>query len=438
MTPYEIIAKKRDGLSLSQEEIAFFIAGFMKGQIPDYQMSALLMAIYIKGMSKDETKFLTETFLNSGHIIQSHKISKKKVDKHSTGGVGDKVSIILAPLVAAAGVAVPMISGRGLGHTGGTLDKLESIPGFRTDYSINGFLQRIAEVGTCLIGQTPELAPADKKIYALRDVTATIQSFPLIAASIMSKKLAEGIDALVLDIKMGKGAFMTEFTQAEQLAKTLIQIGEEAGISTLAYITNMDNPLGKAVGNWVEIEECIECLQGNGALDLLQVVMQLSGTMLYLGQVADSIEIGIDRSEKIIKSGAAWEKFLQIVSAQEGDIEIVKNPGRYPGSQIEQDIYASATGWIKSINALEVGLTAIQLGAGRSKAEDIIDPKAGIILHKKAGDQVHQGEKIMTFYTDSSDNLEDIILRLARAVEVTGQPVEPPEMILHYLDKASL
>jgi len=333
---------------------------------------------------------------------------------------------------------VPMISGRGLGHTGGTLDKLESIPGFRTDYSINGFLQRIAEVGTCLIGQTPELAPADKKIYALRDVTATIQSFPLIAASIMSKKLAEGIDALVLDIKMGKGAFMTEFTQAEQLAKTLIQIGEEAGISTLAYITNMDNPLGKAVGNWVEIEECIECLQGNGALDLLQVVMQLSGTMLYLGQVADSIEIGIDRSEKIIKSGAAWEKFLQIVSAQEGDIEIVKNPGRYPGSQIEQDIYASATGWIKSINALEVGLTAIQLGAGRSKAEDIIDPKAGIILHKKAGDQVHQGEKIMTFYTDSSDNLEDIILRLARAVEVTGQPVEPPEMILHYLDKASL
>jgi len=257
MTPYEIISKKRDNLELSAEEISFFINNYTKGEIPDYQMSALLMAIYLQGMSSSETTALTQTMLNSGEIVDLSEIPGIKVDKHSTGGVGDKVSIILAPIVAAAGVPVPMISGRGLGHSGGTLDKLESIPGFRVDYSIEEYKKKIEKIGVCLIGQTATLAPADKKIYALRDVTATVQSIPLICASIMSKKLAEGIDALVLDVKCGKGAFMKEISQAENLAKSLIKIGEDAGKPTVAFITDMNNPLGNTVGNWLEIVECI-------------------------------------------------------------------------------------------------------------------------------------------------------------------------------------
>jgi pyrimidine-nucleoside phosphorylase len=438
MTPYEIIAKKRDGLPLSQQEIYFFINGFVTGMIPDYQMSALLMAIYFRGMSKDETYVLMETFLNSGKTVTLDELDKRKIDKHSTGGVGDKISIILVPIVAAAGVAVPMISGRGLGHTGGTLDKLESILGFRTDYSVKEYRRIIAEVGACMIGQTPELTPADKMIYALRDVTATIQSVPLIAASIMSKKLAEGIDALVLDIKTGKGAFMTEFTQAENLAKILIQIGEEAGLHTIAYITNMDSPLGTSVGNWLEIQECIRCLQGDGPADLMQLTLQFSGAMLYLGEIADSIEMGIDISEKMIKTGSAWEKFLQIITAQEGDLKIIRNPNIYPSSKIEQDISAPHGGWIKSIDALEVGLSAVQLGAGRRRAEDTIDHKSGIIIHKKTGEKVCRNEKIMTICTDNPENIDDILLRLSNAVEISDNPVDSPLMILKYLDKSNL
>ena len=438
MTPYEIISKKRDGMALNRQELTYFIRNYSVGKIPDYQMSALLMAIYLRGFSAEETKILMEVYLQSGKIIRLDDIPGVKVDKHSTGGVGDKVSIVLAPIVAAAGVKVPMISGRGLGHTGGTLDKLESIPGFKTDYTIREFRKKIATIGTCLIGQTPELVPAEMKIYALRDVTATIQAIPLIAASIMSKKIAEGIDALVLDIKTGSGAFMLEEDQALNLAKILIQIGEGYGKQTVAYITNMDSPLGNAVGNWVEIVECIKCLQNAGPNDLMQVIYQLAGTMLYLGKKANSIEAGMEQSNKIVRSGKAWEKFLQIIKSQNGDIEFIKNPSLYPHAKYHVDIIADQEGWIKKINTLEIGLVSQQIGAGRQKSDDIIHPKAGILFHKKVADAVKKNEPVATLYTDNKNILDIAALRISNAFLLSSHPLQPQEMILQYVDKSHL
>lgn len=434
MTAYEIISKKRDGTELSSEEISFFINSYTAGTIPDYQMSALLMAIFLKGMSTAETNALTQTMLHSGEIVDLSAIPGLKVDKHSTGGVGDKVSIILAPIVAAAGVPVPMISGRGLGHSGGTLDKLESIPGFRVDYSINEFKNKITKVGTCLIGQTSTLAPADKKIYALRDVTATVESIPLICASIMSKKLAEGIDALVLDVKTGSGAFMREIEQAETLAKSLIKIGKEAGKPTVAFVTNMENPLGNAVGNWLEIEECIKCLQDEGPEDLMKVTHQLCGAMIFLGKKADSIDEGIKISKELIKKGTAWEKFLEIVSEQEGDVHLIEHPEDYPKSKYSQDIIATTDGWIESIDALQVGLTAVKLGAGRQKWDDQIDPKSGILLNKKPGDKVNSGETIISVFTDKNDILNSVKSDLENAIKIKKTEINPPQMILKFIN----
>ena len=311
MTVYELISKKRDGLELTDEEIAFIIDGFTKGNLPDYQMASFLMATYFQSMNDRETMSLTRSMLESGETVDLSEIPGIKVDKHSTGGVGDKVSIVLAPIVAAAGVPVPMISGRGLGHTGGTLDKLESIPGFRVDYSIAEYKEKIAKIGVCLIGQTPTLVPADKKMYALRDVTATIQAIPLITGSIMSKKLAEGIDALVLDVKTGKGAFMQSYENSVKLSKKLIAVGEQFGKPTIAYITNMNQPLGNKIGNWLEIEECIDALHGKGPADLMEITHQLGGTMIYLGGKTDSIEQGVTVSKEMIESGKAFDKFLQ-------------------------------------------------------------------------------------------------------------------------------
>lgn len=438
MNAYEIISKKRDGLSLSSEEIQFFINKYTVGEIPDYQMSSLLMAIYLNGMDKVESQALMESYLYSGEIINLDHIPGLKVDKHSTGGVGDKVSIILAPIVAAAGVYVPMISGRGLGHSGGTLDKLESIPGFKVDFTIEEFKSILQKTGMCLIGQTAELAPADKKIYALRDVTATVQSIPLICASIMSKKIAEGIDALVLDVKTGAGAFMTDYDNAVELAKSLIRLGENFDKKTIAYITNMDQPLGKTIGNWIEIKECIDCLQDRGSEDLMEVTYQLSGAMIYLGGKSDSVDAGIEISKSLIKNGKAWEKFIEIVNSQNGDPDFIKNPNIYPQSDLSIDFKAPKSGWIESVNALEFGVVAVNLGAGRFKSDDKIDFKAGIRLYHKVGEKVEEDVPLFTIYTDKNEIIDESLKRLAKAISISPEPVSPPKLILDYFDKSNL
>jgi pyrimidine-nucleoside phosphorylase len=437
MTVYDIISLKRDRKELSQQHIEFIISGLIKEQIPDYQISAWLMAVYLNGMTDAEKWYLTQAMLHSGRVINLNNVNGIKVDKHSTGGVGDKTSIILAPVVAAAGVPVPMISGRALGHTGGTLDKLQSIPGFQIDYSIETYKKMVENVGACLIGQTKEIAPADKKLYALRDVTATIQSIPLISASIMSKKLAEGIDALVLDVKTGSGAFMQEYSQSVSLAKSLISIGQQAGKKTVAYITNMEQPLGNAIGNWLEIVECIEVLQGQGPDDLLEISHKLSGTMIWLGHKAESIDQGIEISKEMIASGKAWGKFLEIVEKQQGSTEMVKNPQKYPAANHSFEIKSPGSGYIKSLNALTVGLCSVELGAGRLKQEDSIDPVAGILLHKKIGDTVASNEKIMTIYAQRSDNFENISTRLIDAVTIESTVPEPQKLIFEFLESVN-
>lgn len=438
MTAYEIISKKRDGFELNAEEISFMVNGFAEGKVPDYQMSALLMAIFLRGMNPKETMAVTSNMLHSGEVVDLKAIPGIKVDKHSTGGVGDKVSIILAPVVAAAGVPVPMISGRGLGHTGGTLDKLESIPGFSVNYSIAEYEDKIKRIGACLIGQTPDICPADKKMYALRDVTATIQSIPLITGSIMSKKLAEGIDALVLDVKTGRGAFMQKYEDSVALAKQLISVGEQFGKPTVAYITDMNEPLGNAIGNWLEIVECIDGLKGNGPDDLMDITHQLCGAMIYLGGKAITIEDGVKVSKEMISSGKAWDKLLEIVKEQNGDTSMLENPANYPKPAHQLDVLAEQSGYIRSINSLEVGLTAVSLGAGRLKSDDIIDPKAGILLHKKAGDPVQNGEKLMSVYSDKKQALSLAQKRLNEAVAYTGHKPRPTPLILEFLDKNSL
>ncbi len=435
LSMYEIIRKKRDGLKLTDEEIRFFIQGYVKNEIPDYQMAALLMAMFLRGLDENESNSYTEAMLHSGKVIDLSDIPGIKVDKHSTGGVGDKVSIILAPIVAAAGVPVPMISGRGLGHTGGTLDKLESIPHFRVNMTIPEFKERLQTVGACLIGQTDEIVPADKKIYALRDVTATVESIPLICGSIMSKKIAEGIDALVLDIKTGSGAFMKEYDQSKELARQLIQIGERFGKKTIAYITNMNQPLGEAVGNWLEIKECLDAMQGNGPQDLLEVTLTLAGAMIYLGGKVKTIDDGIGLAKQILDSGAAMEKFLEIVVAHNGDPHFLFHPDQYPKNRFEVQVKARQDGYLANVDAFQVGLTAVILGAGRRKADDDIDPKAGIMVHKKAPQKVAKGDVVMTFYTDNEAILKEAEDRLQKAI--TYSQTEPPaeKMILEFLDK---
>jgi pyrimidine-nucleoside phosphorylase len=438
MTAYEIITRKRDGKQLSDSEIEFMINGFVTNRIPKYQMSAFLMAIFFNGMNFHELNHLTNVFLNSGKRIDLSHLKNKKIDKHSTGGVGDKVSIILAPLVAAAGVYVPMISGRGLGHTGGTLDKLQSIPGFKTNYSIKEFTDQMSKIGVCLAGQTDELVPADKKIYALRDVTATVPSIPLITASIMSKKLAEGIDGLVLDIKVGKGAFLTEISAAKRLAYTLIEVGEKNGVETVAYLTDMSNPLGNTVGNWIEILECIDCLQGKVSGPLKDVTLQLAGAMLFLAQKAESIQAGVEQCKILLENGTAWQKFLDIVSVQGGDIGYLEHPEKYPKAKFQKDYYAQNDGWIHGINALDVGLAAVELGAGRQKVNDRIDPVAGISLHANRGAPTKKGEPIFTIFTNRKHSLDGVYTRLQNAIDIKDDQPAASKDIIQYFDKSCL
>lgn len=378
-----LIRKKREGEALTQEEIQYLIQAYTDDKIPDYQMSAFLMASYLNGLQTEEAAALTKAMLHSGIVVDLSETEGLKVDKHSTGGVGDKLSLILAPIVASCGVPVPMISGRGLGHTGGTLDKLESIPGFTVDVTLERYKEILKKQNMVLVGQTEEIAPADKRLYALRDVTATVESIPLIAGSIMSKKLAEGIDALVLDVKFGSGAFMKKHEDAVKLAETLVGIGEEFGKQTIAYLTNMEQPLGNAVGNWLEVKESIDCLHGQGPEDVMEITHLLSGTMIYLGGKVDSVKEGIAMSHQAVQDGSAFQKWVEIVEEQGGDSSVVKDPDSYKYANTIEPVKSNKSGYITAMNAYEMGMVSVELGAGRKAKEDSVDPAAGFILHKK-------------------------------------------------------
>ncbi len=440
MNVVELIRKKREGGTLNDEELRALVDGYVEGRIPDYQMSAFLMACYFRGMSEEETFSFTHLMLRSGATVDLSEIPGVKVDKHSTGGVGDKVSLILAPMVAACGVPVPMISGRGLGHTGGTLDKLESIPDFRTNLSIAEYKRVIRDIGLVMIGQTAEIAPADKKMYALRDVTATVECIPLIAGSIMSKKLAEGIDALVLDIKTGRGSFMQARERSLELARTLVSIGNRFGKETVGFITDMSQPLGTAIGNWLEVAESVECLRGtvgNGdaSADLMEITYLLAGTMVYLGKKASSIEEGIGKCRRTIKNGTAYEKFLDLVEAQGGDVGAIENLEGAPMPKFAMEARSAVSGFVGAIDALELGLTSIVLGAGREKIDDRIDPKAGILLRKKVGDAVETGDALAVFYTDRESVLTPAHSRIAEAFKITSSKPERRHLVLNIVDK---
>ncbi len=406
MNTVELIKKKRDGKSLTNEEISFLVENYTKRKIPDYQFSAFLMAAFLNGLNKRETSALTNSMLYSGKVLDLKNIAGNKIDKHSTGGVGDKTSLIIAPVVAAAGVKVPMISGRGLGHTGGTLDKLEAIPGFKTNLSLKTYKQNLKKIGAVLIGQTKNIAPADKLIYSLRDVTATVESIPFITASIMSKKLAEGIDGLVLDVKTGSGAFMKKKSDALELANSLISTAKNFNKKVIAFITDMNQPLGNYIGNWFEVYESIKVLQGEKVDDLWEVSLNLAGAMLLLGKKVASLKEGIKLSEKMIKSGKAFDKFLQIAELQHGNTFYLKNPGKYPRSKYSGKIYAAKTGYVEKINTYKIGIAALELGAGRKTKEDKIDPKAGIIFHAKLGKRLKKGELVAEVFSDKENGMD--------------------------------
>ncbi|MCX8106502.1 MAG: thymidine phosphorylase [Ignavibacterium album] len=429
MNTVEIIRKKRDNHTLTKEEIEFLVDSFTKGQIPDYQLSAFLMAAFINGLNKNETAALTNAMLYSGKVIDLSSIKGCKVDKHSTGGVGDKTSLIIAPIVAAAGVYVPMISGRGLGHTGGTLDKLESIPGFRTDLNLTEYKKVLKKTGAVLIGQTKEIAPADKLIYSLRDVTATVESIPLITGSIMSKKLAEGIDALVLDVKTGSGAFMKEMKDAEQLAYSLSDTAKAFGKKCIAFITDMNQPLGNYIGNWLEVYESIEVLRDGKKNDLTELSLILAGAMIFLGRKAKSFEEGIEKAIITLNSGKAYDKFLEIVEAQGGDVSYINNPDKYPKSEYQKKIKVSDEGYLASVNTYEIGMAAIDLGAGRLKKEDKIDPKAGIIFNYKLGDKLKKGDVIAEIFSDSGRKIKLAEQRILNAIKLSNKKTNCPALI---------
>lgn len=435
MIPVELLKKKRQGDTLTPDELQYLVSGYVRGDIPDYQMAAWLMAVFFRGMTDSEMREFTRIMLHSGTVVDLSGIPGIKVDKHSTGGVGDKVSIILAPLVAACGVPVPMISGRGLGHTGGTLDKLESIPGFRTDLDIESYKKVIEKIGVVMIGQTKDIAPADKKMYALRDVTATVECIPLIAGSIMSKKLAEGIDALVLDVKTGSGAFMEDKDKAVELANTLIGIGEGFGKRTIGFITDMNQPLGHAIGNWIEVEECIRCMKGETVADLMDVTYRLAGAMIYLGGKAGSIEEGETVARNAIASGAAYNKFLELVRIQDGDTSVLEDPSRYKKAELSEDIVLDGEGFIAAINNYDIGLAGLVTGAGRRKVDDSIDYAAGILIHKKVGDVVGRDEPVATVFGNDQEGINDAKRRIRTAYRLSNDRVEPHRLLYGMADK---
>jgi pyrimidine-nucleoside phosphorylase len=407
MRAVDLIRKKRDSGEHSREEIEFLISGYTRGEIPDYQIAAWLMSAWIRGLSRAETTALTQAMLHSGEVLDLSSLPGKKVDKHSTGGVGDKTSLILAPIVAAGGLIVPMLSGRGLGHTGGTLDKLESIPGFNTNLSLKEFRQVLRECGMALIGQTAEIAPADKKIYALRDATSTVENKGLICASIMSKKLAEGLDALVLDVKTGSGAFMKREEDAVGLAELMVDAGQNMGKKMVALITDMDQPLGRAAGHANEIVECIEVLNGKGPADLRELSVELSAWMFHLGEKTKSVDEGRKLAERMIASGEAREKFKQCIRLQGGDERVIDEPDLLPKAVSDVEVKSSVSGTLVATNCEQFGIALAMLGGGRETKEDRIDHAVGLEFHKKIGERVEKGERVATIHYNSDAKLAE-------------------------------
>jgi len=429
----DIIAKKRAGEPLSKAEIDFWISGYVAEKIPAYQVSALLMAIIFKGMNEQETFNLTEAMLNSGDKVDLSKIKGVKVDKHSTGGVGDKVSLILGPMVASCGAKLAKMSGRGLGHTGGTLDKLESIPGMRIQLTDEEFFTQVNDIGMAIVGQTAKLVPADKKLYALRDVTDTVDSMALIASSIMSKKLASGADTILLDVKFGEGAFMKTIDDARKLAKLMVKIGKYFEKDTRAEITAMSEPLGHCVGNNLEVKEAIQTLKGNGPSDLNEICLSSASTILVQAKIANNVEEARKMLEAKIASGEAFETFRKFVAAQGGDVTYIDHPEKFPVAMYHQDILSTKSGYVSDLDALTIGLSSMKLGGGREKADDRIDMAAGIVLHKKIGDQVEKGEPLATLYTERP-NFDDIAKDIYSAFEIVNEPVKVLPIVRDRID----
>jgi len=427
----ELIRKKRDGGELSRQEIEFIVSGYSRGEIPDYQVSAFLMAALIRGLNRTETAVLTNAMLHSGKVLDFSDIPGSKVDKHSTGGVGDKTSLILAPIIAVGGVKVPMVSGRGLGHTGGTLDKLEAIPGFNVNLELGEFRRILSRVGCAMIGQTEDIAPADRMFYALRDVTGTIESPSLICASIMSKKLAEGIDGLVLDVKTGSGAFMKEARDSEFLAELMVETGERMGKKMVALITDMDQPLGRYIGNALEVVESVEVLRGHfaGSEDLVELTLELCGWMLFLGGRSANKDEGRSLALGIIESGKALEKFRDLVGEQDGDVRTIDDLTLLPQAVRVDDILAPASGFVTAIDCERMGFASVMLGGGRFKKEDAIDPAVGIVLHKKAGDAVYEGEPLCTVHYNSVERFVEAKLVIVGSYSIGGQKPQARTLI---------
>ena len=429
MRMFDVIAKKRDGETLSKEELQFVIDGYVSGQIPDYQMSALLMAIYLRGMTDQETAQLTDIMAHSGDMVDLSAIHGIKVDKHSTGGVGDKTTLVITPIVAACGVKIAKMSGRGLGHTGGTVDKMESVPGTRTSLDRQEFFDQVNRIGISVIGQSGNLAPADKKIYALRDVTATIGCVPLIASSIMSKKLAAGSDCILLDVKTGNGAFMKTLDGSIQLAQAMVAIGAHNGRKVAALITDMDTPLGYNIGNSLEVIESVEVLKGRGPADLTEVCYQLAANMLLLagkGTLAECRKM----AEEAVASGAAYEKLKQMFAAQGGDVSVLDDPDKFAKAKYSREIRADQSGWLYATNTEMIGNASVLLGAGRIKKEDTIDFAAGIVLHKKAGDRVEKGDLLATFYAEDEGKFTSAEEMYRGALTFRDEKPVLPELVM--------
>ncbi|MGO9086395.1 MAG: thymidine phosphorylase [Candidatus Sulfotelmatobacter sp.] len=427
----DVIRRKRDGIELSRGEIEGLVNAYTKGEIPDYQVSAWLMAVVLRGMTRPETAALTDAMLHSGEVLDLSSLPARKVDKHSTGGVGDKTSLVLAPLAAAAGVTVPMISGRGLGHTGGTLDKLEAIPGFNVNLPVAEFRRVLATCGCAMIGQTAEIAPADRKLYALRDVTGTVESPYLICASIMSKKLAEGIDALVLDVKTGSGAFMKCEKDAAFLAELMVETGERMGKQVVALITDMDQPLGNMIGNALEVVEVVDVLRGCGPEDLRELCLELAGWMLHLGGVSKTVAEGKQQSAHLISSGKALEKFRQMIELQGGDPHVIDDAKRLPQARHTMPVTSAKAGYIASMRCEQIGTACVILGGGRERKEDSVDPAVGIALHKKVGDRVAAGEPLATIYYNSDGKAQRAKELIEASCEIADAPPASKRPLIH-------
>ena len=438
MNILDIIAKKRDKIELSKQEIDFFVKGYTNGDVTDYQAAALIMAIYLNGMTDEEITNLTISMAESGDVLDLSKLGENVVDKHSTGGIGDKVTLILMPIIAALGIPVAKMSGRGLGFTGGTIDKLESIPGYNTQISVDEFIENVEKIGISLMGQTMNLAPADKKIYALRDSISCVENIPLIASSIMSKKIAAGANKIVLEVTVGNGAFMKNIEDAKKLSKTMINIGKLAGKETVCILTNMDEPLGYSIGNTLEVIEAVEALQGDMEDDVKQVVLELGSNMIKLAGFGDDIEANKQKMLDIIDSGVAYIKFLELIENQGGDISFINDVSKFENAKYIKQVTAEKSGYIKSINAGKLGNISCELGAGRVKKEDVIDNQVGLIINKKIGDKVEENDILGIIHANDETKLKTTIEELKSCFEICEEFVEKPKVILGALTENSI